>query len=307
MYKFIKATITLPTFLFTVITAFCQQDNDIAFDSLKLIAPGAELNKISSQFIFTEGPATDKKGNIYFTDQPNDKIWKYGIDGKISMFMEKTGRSNGLYFDHKGNLIACADNKDELWSISPEKKVTVLLNNFEGHRLNGPNDLWIDAKGGIYFTDPYYQRDYWDRKQPDIDGQKVYYLPAGKKEAIMVDDKFKQPNGIVGSPDGKYLYVADIGDNKTYRYGINADASLSNRQLLFSQGSDGMTLDNEGNIYVTGQGVTIYNKDGTRIGHIPVPAQWTANVAFGGKDRKTLFITAKESVYTIKMKVRGVE
>jgi len=307
MYKFIKATITLPTFLFTVITAFCQQNNDTTFDSLKLIAPGAELNKISSQFIFTEGPATDKKGNIYFTDQPNDKIWKYGIDGKISLFMEKTGRSNGLYFDHKGNLIACADNKDELWSISPGKKVTVLLNNFEGHRLNGPNDLWIDAKGGIYFTDPYYQRDYWDRKQPDIDGQKVYYLPAGKKEAIMADDQFKQPNGIVGSPDGKYLYVADIGDNKTYRYGINADASLSNRQLLFSQGSDGMTLDNEGNIYVTGQGVTIYDKGGTRIGHIPVPAQWTANVAFGGKDRKTLFITAKESVYTIKMKVRGVE
>jgi len=202
MYKFIKATITLPTFLFTVITAFCQQNNDTTFDSLKLIAPGAELNKISSQFIFTEGPATDKKGNIYFTDQPNDKIWKYGIDGKISLFMEKTGRSNGLYFDHKGNLIACADNKDELWSISPGKKVTVLLNNFEGHRLNGPNDLWIDAKGGIYFTDPYYQRDYWDRKQPDIDGQKVYYLPAGKKEAIMADDQFKQPNGIVGSPDG---------------------------------------------------------------------------------------------------------
>jgi gluconolactonase len=307
MYRFIKTTIGLSVLLFAAMTAFCQQNNDTVFDSLKLIVPGAALNKVSSQFIFTEGPATDKKGNIYFTDQPNDKIWKYGIDGKISLFMDKTGRSNGLYFDHKGNLIACADNKDELWSISPEKKVTVLLNNFEGHRLNGPNDLWIDAKGGIYFTDPYYQRDYWDRKQPDIDGQKVYYLPAGKKEAIIADDKFKQPNGIVGSPDGKYLYVADIGDNKTYRYGINADASLSNRQLLFSQGSDGMTLDNEGNIYVTGQGVTIYNKDGIKIGHIPVPAQWTANVGFGGKDRKTLFITAKESVYTINMKVRGVE
>ncbi|MEJ0106829.1 MAG: SMP-30/gluconolactonase/LRE family protein [Bacteroidota bacterium] len=288
-------------------TAFCQQNNDILFDSLKVVAPGAKLNKVSSQFTFTEGPATDKKGNIYFTDQPNDKIWKYGIDGKLSLFMEKTGRSNGLYFDHKGNLIACADNKDELWSISPEKKVTVLLNNFEEHRLNGPNDLWIDAKGGIYFTDPYYQRDYWDRKQPDIDGQKIYYLPAGKKKAVMMDDTFKQPNGIVGSPDGKYLFVADIGDNKTYRYKVNSDASLSDRKLLFSQGSDGMTLDNEGNIYVTGQGVTIYNKEGVKIGHIPVQAQWTANVAFGGKDRKILFITAMDAVYTLQMRVKGVE
>ncbi len=307
MYKSIKATIALSILLFTTMTAFCQQNNDILFDSLKVVAPGAKLNKVSSQFTFTEGPATDKKGNIYFTDQPNDKIWKYGIDGKLSLFMEKTGRSNGLYFDHKGNLIACADNKDELWSISPEKKVTVLLNNFEEHRLNGPNDLWIDAKGGIYFTDPYYQRDYWDRKQPDIDGQKIYYLPAGKKKAVMMDDTFKQPNGIVGSPDGKYLFVADIGDNKTYRYKVNSDASLSDRKLLFSQGSDGMTLDNEGNIYVTGQGVTIYNKEGVKIGHIPVQAQWTANVAFGGKDRKILFITAMDAVYTLQMRVKGVE
>jgi gluconolactonase len=307
MYKSIKLMIAFLILLFRVHTVFCQQNNDLVFDSLKVIAPEAKLKKVSGQFIFTEGPATDKKGNVFFTDQPNDKIWKYGIDGKLSLFMEKTGRSNGLYFDHKGNLIACADNKDELWSISPDKKVTVILNSFEGHRFNGPNDLWIDAKGGVYFTDPYYQRDYWDRKQPDIDGQKVYYLPKGKKAAVIADDKFKQPNGIVGSPDGKYLFVADIGDNKTYRYQINADATLSNRQLLFAQGSDGMTLDNEGNIYITGQGVTIYNKEGIKIGHIPVHAQWTANVAFGGKDRKTLFITAMDAVYTLQMRVKGVE
>jgi gluconolactonase len=288
-------------------SAYSQQSNGQIFDSLKLIAANAELVKVSGQFSFTEGPAVDKKGNIYFTDQPNDKIWEYDVNGKLSMFMDKTGRSNGLYFDHSGNIIACADNKDELWSISPAKKVIVILNNYQGHRLNGPNDLWIDAKGGIYFTDPYYQREYWDRKQPDIDGQKVYYLPKGKKEPVIVDDKLKQPNGIVGSPDGKTLYVADIGDNKTYKYQINKDASLSNRQLLFSQGSDGMTLDNKGNIYITGQGVTVYNKNGIKIGHIPVPGEWTANVCFGGKDRKTLFITAKESVYTIKMNVKGVE
>jgi gluconolactonase len=292
---------------FISIGSFAQPDNREIFDSMKLVAADAKLIKVSDQFSFTEGPAVDKMGNIYFTDQPNDKIWKYDINGKLSLFMDKTGRSNGLYVDGKGNIIACADNKDELWSISPKKKVTVLLNGFQGHRFNGPNDLWIDKKGGIYFTDPYYQREYWDRKKPDIEGQKVYYLSKGEKEATIVDDHLTQPNGIVGSPDGKYLYVADIGAGKTYRYDINRDATLSNRQLLFSQGSDGMTLDNEGNIYITGQGVIIYNKDGVKIGHIPVPAGWTANVCFGGKDRKTLFITAKESVYTIKMNVKGVE
>jgi len=292
---------------FVAIGSFAQQESKEIFDSMKLVAPGAKLTKVPGQFSFTEGPAVDKAGNIYFTDQPNDKIWKYDAGGKLSLFMDKTGRSNGLYVDSKGNIIACADNKNELWSITPQKKVTVLLANFEGHRFNGPNDLWIDKNGGIYFTDPYYQREYWDRKKPDIEGQKVYYLPKGKKEAVIVDDQLTQPNGIVGSPDGKYLYVADIGAGKTYKYEINKDATVSNRQLLFSQGSDGMTLDDEGNIYITGQGVTIYNKDGVKIGHIPVPAGWTANVCFGGKDRKTLFITAMESVYTIRMNVWGVE
>ena len=304
-YSLTKGTIFL--FLSISLITNAQQAKEEIFDSLKLIGTKAKLIKVSGQFTFTEGPAVDKKGNIYFTDQPNDKIWKYDINGKLSMFMDKTGRSNGLYFDKNGNIISCADNKDELWKISPDKKVTVLLSNYDGHRLNGPNDLWIDAKGGIYFTDPYYQREYWDRKQPDIDGQKVYYLAKGKKEAVIVDDQLKQPNGIVGTPDGKTLYVADIGDWKMYKYHINEDASLSDRELLFPQGSDGMTLDNKGNIYVTGKGVTIYNKDGVKIGHIPVPGDWTANVCFGGRDRKTLFITAKESVYIIKMNIKGVE
>jgi len=304
-YSLMKGTIFL--FLSISLITNAQQAKEEIFDSLKLIGTKAKLIKVSGQFTFTEGPAVDKKGNIYFTDQPNDKIWKYDINGKLSMFMDKTGRSNGLYFDKNGNIISCADNKDELWRISPDKKVTVLLSNYDGHRLNGPNDLWIDAKGGIYFTDPYYQREYWDRKQPEIDGQKVYYLAKGKKEAVIVDDQLKQPNGIVGTPDGKTLYVADIGDWKMYKYHINEDASLSDRELLFPQGSDGMTLDNKGNIYVTGKGVTIYNKDGVKIGHIPVPGDWTANVCFGGRDRKTLFITAKESVYIIKMNIKGVE
>src|SRR5947207_13665841 len=211
-----------------------------------LIARGAKLQKISSQFSFTEGASVDKKGNIFFTDQPNDKIWKYDVDGKLSVFLDKTGRSNGTYFDHKGNLLTCADEKNEIWSIDPKGKVKILLKDYHGHRLNGPNDLWEDPKGGIYFTDPYYQRPYWDRKEPDIKGEKVYYLPKGGKEPFVVADDLLQPNGIVGTPAGKFLYVADIKGDKTYKYKINSDGKLSGKELFVEQGSDGMTRDKNG-------------------------------------------------------------
>ena len=305
---FCKTMLVITGFFLATATPYCQAVAGVSnIDSIKVIKPGASLKQVSNQFSFTEGPAADNKGNIFFTDQPNDKIWEFDINGKLSLFMDSTGRSNGLYFDKQGNLIACADERNQLWSITPQRKVTILLKEFQGHRLNGPNDLWIDPRGGIYFTDPYYQRDYWERKSPEIDGQKVYYLPKGKSEAIIVDGELAQPNGIVGTPDGRVLYVADIQAGKTYRYEIRPDGSLANRTLLISQGSDGMTLDNKGNLYLTGNGVTVYNNEGHKLGNIPVPSGWTANVCFGGKNRDNLFITASESIYTLPMQVKGVE
>lgn len=274
-----------------------------------LVAEGAKPELIAKQFSFTEGPAADKEGNIFFTDQPNDKIWKYSTDGQLSVFLDKTGRANGLYFDKKGNLLACADEQNQLWSISPKGKVKVLMKDYQGHRLNGPNDLWVDPKGGVYFTDPFYPRAYWERKDPDpaIGGEKVYYLPKGRKEPIVVADQLLKPNGIIGTPDGKYLYVADIKDKKTYRYLIHADGSLQDRQLFVEQGSDGMTLDERGNVYLTGQGVTVFNPEGEKIEQIDIPERWTANVCFGGKDRNKLFITASEAVYLLDMQVKGAQ
>lgn len=287
------------------IPAFAQKD--VIFDSLGIIAKGAQLKEVSNQFEFTEGPAVDRKGNIYFTDQPNNTIWKYYTDGRLELFMDKSGRANGLYIDRKGNIIACADENNELWRISPKKKVTVLMKSEPGKNYNGPNDLWIDGKGGIYFTDPYYQRPYWQRQKPDLNAQKVYYLPKGAAEPIAINDDLKKPNGIVGTPNGKYLYVADIGDSKIYRFDINPDATLSNKQMHAPQGADGITLDNEGNLYLAGRGITVYNTYGVKIAHIPVPANWCGNVCFGGKDRNTLFITASKSVFVLNMRVKGVE
>ncbi|UYQ92338.1 SMP-30/gluconolactonase/LRE family protein [Chitinophaga horti] len=277
-----------------------------AQDTTSLVAPGAVLQKVSSRFKFTEGPAVNRKGEVFFTDQPNDQIWKYGTDGQLSLFMEKTGRANGLYFDKKGNLVSCSDEHNELWSITPGKKVTVLMSDYAGKKHNGPNDLWIDASGGIYFSDPYYQRDYWTRKSPELGAQMVYYLPKGQKQAIPLDT-LQQPNGLVGTPDGKWLYVSDIRAGKIYRYRIAGKGKLADKTLFASNSTDGMTLDKAGNLYLAGNGVTVFNRDGQKLMNIPVPSRWVGNVCFGGKKRDILVITASESLYTLKMTARGVE
>lgn len=267
-----------------------------------------KLQLISSQFAFTEGPATDKNGNVFFTDQPNNTIWKYSTNGKLTLFMDRAGRSNGMYFDDAGNLVSCADEHNQLWSIAPDKKVTILVDNWAGKALNGPNDLWIDrSTGGLYFTDPYYQREYWTRKSPEIKGMKVYYLATGTKEPVVVSDLLKKPNGIAGTPDGKYLFVADIDGNKTYRFTRTDNGLLTNPQVFIDQGSDGMTIDSNGNLYLTGKGVTVYNAAGFKIAHIDIPEPWTANVCFCGKKRNYLFITASKAIYVLKTNATGVE
>ncbi|HZL36179.1 MAG TPA: SMP-30/gluconolactonase/LRE family protein [Tepidisphaeraceae bacterium] len=278
-----------------------------AFADQGVVAPGAKLELLSGGFKFTEGPACDAKGNVYFTDQPNDRIMEWSIDGKLSTFMQPCGRSNGLCFDRHGNLLACADEHNQLWSISmPDKKVTVLVKDYKGHLLNGPNDVWETPDGGIYFTDPYYPRDYWKRGPKEQDQEAVYYLSPDRKNLTRVVDDMKQPNGIIGTPDGKMLYVADIGANQTFSYTINANGSLSNKKLFCKLGSDGMTIDDEGNVYLTGHGVTIFDKTGKQIQRIEVKETWTGNICFGGKDRQTLIITASKGLYAIRTRTHGV-
>lgn len=271
-----------------------------------IIAPGETLQALAGDFAFTEGPACDAKGNVFFTDQPNDRILKWGTDGKLSTFMKPCGRSNGLSFDRQGNLWACADEKNELWRIAPDGKVTVVVKDYEGKLLNGPNDVWIRPKGGLYFTDPYYKRSYWKRGPKEM-SECVYYLSPDAKKLTRVIDDLKQPNGIIGTPDGKLLYVADIGAGKTYRYAILREGALAEKKLFCELGSDGMTIDDQGNIYLTGKGVTVFDPRGKRIEQIEVAEPWTANVCFGGEDRHTLFITASKGLYALRMKVKGVD
>ncbi len=270
-----------------------------------VFAPDAKLQKLAGGFAFTEGPTCDKKGNLFFVDQPNDRIMKWSNKGKLTTFLQPSGRANGMMFDARGQLVACADEHNELWSISPRKKIKVLVKCFETNYFNGPNDVWVAPGGGLYFTDPFYRRKWWDHQNMALTNEEVFYLAPDRKTLTRVTDDLKKPNGITGTPDGKNLFVSDIRDNKTWRYDIAADGSLTNKIFYCALGSDGMTIDVAGNIYLTGKGVTVFDKAGKQIDLVDVPEKWTANVCFGGSDHQTLFITASESLYSIATKIPG--
>jgi len=271
-------------------------------ENASVVAPGAKVEKLAGGFRFTEGPAADAKGDVYFSDIPNNRIHKWDIEAKkLSTFREESGGSNGLYFDKKGNLLACEGGGRRLVSISPKCEVSVLADEYEGKKFNSLNDLWITPKGGIYFTDPRYG----NRDGMEQDGEHVYYMTPDRKKVIRVIDDMVRPNGVIGTPNGKILYVTDHGGKKTFSYSIKKDGTLSKKKLLAEEGSDGMTIDNEGNIYLTTRAVRVYSKEGKLIETIAMP-EGPANVCFGGKDNQTLFITARTSLYSIKMRVKGV-
>lgn len=281
--------------------------NSAAGPAAGIAAPGAAAEKLAEGFEFTEGPAADAAGNVYFTDQPNDRIMKWSIDGELTTYLQPCGRSNGLCFDREGHLWACADEKNQLWRISPDKDVAVLIETHDGKLLNGPNDLWLRPDGGAYFTDPFYKRDYWTRGETmEQPCQGVYYLAPDRKTLTRVLDDLDQPNGIIGTPDGKTLYVTDIKAGKTYAYTIQADGSLTGKTLFCEMGSDGMTIDNEGNVYLTGKGVFVFDKSGRQIDHIAIDEPWTANVSFGGRAMDELYITASKALYRLRTRVKGV-
>ena len=272
----------------------------------RVVAPGAAVEKLAGDFAFTEGPTCDPDGNVLFTDQPNDRILKWSTEGRLSTFLQPAGRANGMYFTAGGDLIACADEKTALWSIAPDGTTTVLLDTYDGKSLNGPNDVWVRPDGGLYFTDPFYPRPWWTHGAMPQDGQHVYFLAADRQRLVRVIADLTKPNGIIGTPDGTSLFVSDIGASQTYRYEIARDGNLSGKTLVVEQGSDGMTLDEEDHLYLTGDGVMVFDLHGRQVDHIRVPDEkWTANVAFGGTDRQTLFITASTGLYGVRMRVRG--
>lgn len=287
------------TFFLSILSLFAQNN--------QLFNESEKVTKIAGGYKFTEGPTVAPDGQVYFTDQPNDKIYVWNEKGNsVSVFLNSSERANGTYFNKKGGLIACADLHNRLVAINKKGTTTTLFENFDGKHLNGPNDLWIAPNGGIYFTDPYYQREYWEPSHKELqDKRAVYYRNPEGKVARVIDD-YKQPNGLIGTPDGKILYVSDINDGKIWKYDIQPDGTLVNKTFFAPEGSDGMTIDNLGNVYLTNKVVSVFDKTGKSIARIEVPEQ-PSNVCFGGKKRNILFITARTSVYILKMNVKGVQ
>ena len=277
-----------------------------------LIAPGAEVVKLADGFGFTEGPTANSKGDVYFIDDPNCKIHVWSVsDKKCSVFVNESAYANGMYFDKNDNLFACEGGTGSIVMYTLDGKRTVVANKFGNRSFNKPNDLWVDPKGGIYFTDPVYGQPRFQNVQG---GEHVYYILPDRSKVIRAIETgegkgFVKPNGIVGTPDGKLLYVADIDGKVVYRYDIQPDGTLSGKHPFAPVAVDGMTLDEKGNVYLTDMGksdVGIYSPDGKEVARIK-PPEHPANVCFGGKDFKTLFITARTGFYSIEMNVRGAK
>ena len=258
-----------------------------------IVAPGSALVELGKGFRFTEGPVADAAGNVYFSDVRANRIYRWSAKSGAELFRENSGGANGLAMDRAGTLFVCEGVNGRVTSIDAEGVLTVVADTYGGRRFNRPNDLWIDPKGGIYFSDPIY-----GRAESAQSGEHVYYISPDKQKVTRVIDDMVRPNGLIGTPDGRTLYVADPGARRTWRYAVAPDGTLEDKTLFAASGSDGMTLDVAGNVYLTTDAVLVYAPSGKLLERIEMPQRPT-NLCFAGADRKTLFITARTGVYAI--------
>jgi len=266
----------------------------------------ANIDRYAGKRCKTEGPVADADGNVFFSDPYGTKLYKWSPKEGLTIYTELFQGPNGLDIDREGNLIGVEAYTRRVSMLDRHGTFTVLTDKYDGKKYNEPNDLFIDKKGGIYFSDPYFHVHYEPLEQ-DVHG--VYYITPDHKKVLRVIDDMKDPNGICSSPNGSLLYVIDSGENTTFVYTVNPDATLRDKRVFVPWGLDGLTADEKGNVYLTGAEnvVRVYSPEGAEIGTITVPITrgHTANVCFGRKDRKTLFITAGNSLFSIRLKVKG--
>ena len=305
-----------------------------------LVAPNTVVDA-AGVVCFLEGPAVDAEGNVFFSDIAGNRIMKMDPKGLLSVFRPDSGRTNGNCFDAKGNLISCEGGEQgpgRRRMVRTDMKtgtITVLTDKFDRKRYNSPNDVCVDTQGRIWFTDPYYGP---DRSHLEMDVDGVYRIDpvpvpsdreVWKVTRVLTQKEIQRPNGIAITPDDKTLYVIDAhpkpdGNRKIWAFDVAKDGSLSKQRLIYDfgkgRGGNGMKLDMAGNLWVAAgisvkrgpgetldnpPGVYVISPQGKLLGRIPIPENLITNLAFGGPERKTLYVTAGKTVYRIPVNVSG--
>jgi gluconolactonase len=297
-----------------------------------LVAPGTEATR-AALVCFYEGPAVDAEGSVFFSDIVSNRILKMNSRGEVSVFRSESGRANGNAFDADGRLVTCegfglgtGGRRRVVRTDTKTGETTVLTERYEGKRYNSPNDVCVDGKGRIWFTDPRYG----DREGMEMDVEGVYRIDRqGGVTRVLGQPDVQKPNGIAVAPDGKTLYVADSNDqpggNRTiWAFEVSEAGKLSNRRLLQDfekgRGGDGIRTDMQGNVWIAAgirtprppgettdvpQGIYVVSPRGKLLGRIPIPEDYVTNLAFGGPDRKTLYVSAGTSIYKVPVTVSG--
>jgi len=273
-----------------------------------VIAPGAVPELVQEGFTFTEGPVATADGGLYFSDIRVNKTFYLDPGGKIGVVRENTNGANGLALTKEGELLFAEGDAKRITKRNRDGSITTLTEGPPGAPLLAPNDLIVDAKGGIYFTDP--------GPRPVVPGRPtyVYYLPAGAKTPILIDNAVPRPNGLTLTNDGKTLIVDDTLNPTVFAYDVQGDGSVKNKRA-FAQlrdipagaesGADGLAIDSNDRLYITTvSGVQVFDPKGQYLGTIKAGRQG-ANVAFAGADKQTLYITAREGLYRMKTLAKG--
>jgi len=273
-----------------------------------LVAEGAAVEKVATGYRFTEGPTADARGDVYFSDIPNNAILRFDVpEGKAEVAFRDTAGANGLMFDKDGKLVACSHGRRAVVKYDVESgEVDTLADQYDNKKFNSPNDLDIDAEGGIYFTDPRYG----NRDDMELDVMGVYYHDEDG-QIVRVAEDLVRPNGLILSLDGGTLYVSDADAKTIYAYAVNTDGTLRDRRVFAKvpdnhrRAADGMTIDEKGNVYgACTDGIRIWGKGGKLLEVIKVP-ETPSNCTFAGPDGRWLYITARTSLYRVKMTVGG--
>ncbi len=275
---------------------------------LKTLIESGDPELLATGFEFTEGPVWQDDGSLLFSDIPANRTYRWTAEDGAVVWREPTGNANGLTLDREGRLLACEHSGRQVSRIEPDGQVTTVADRYRGKRLNSPNDVVVRSDGAIYFTDPPYGIKPEEREQP-CNG--VYIFTAAGELHLLAED-FERPNGLAFSPDESILYVDDSYHRHVRAFDVRADGMIVNSRVIADMdhpqpGSpDGMKVDSEGNLYVTGAtGVWVFEPDGTHLGVIVTPER-PANCAWGDEDLRSLYIAARTSLYRVRVKVSGL-